>query len=148
MRLSPLARRLAQNRALAPSPEVRQTSPREPLEHRTSSGIAAEPKRIIEVERKDQCSKVSGERRLAQLGSGTGVRYQRKLIFSVEHRLPGRDERVELGALGELVALLVDLKVEKRDQIRDLVEVVLLTYTQPPFVRLGGDVSVERELVG
>ena len=89
-----------------------------------SSGIATEPKRVVEIERQNQGAKVPSPCLVTELASGRGVRCQHGFVFGVEHGLPGRDERIERGALVELVALFVDLKVEKREQIRDLVEVV------------------------
>src|SRR5207237_1877801 len=47
------------------------------------------------------------------------------VVLDLQHRLAGLDERQELVALLVAVALLVDLPVEVREQVRDLIEVVL-----------------------
>ena len=111
-----------------------------------SSRLTTEPKRVVEIEWKNQRAKAPDECRLTELGSGRGVRYELSVVFGVEHGLTRRDEGIERGALVELVALFVDLKVEKRDQVGDLVEVVLQAHTQSPLVRLVGDGAVEGEL--
>src|SRR3954447_25596522 len=80
-------------------------------------------------------------------GLGAELRLH-ELVLDLEDRLPRGDEGRERRALAVLRALLVDREVERRDELRDLVEVVLQADAQPAAVGLLVEPLVERQLVG
>src|SRR6185437_2334820 len=81
-------------------------------------GRRAGPARRVEAQ-------VFAHRGQAESGRLTAELGQRQVVFDVKDGLAGSNERLEQVALRVFGALLVDREVEVRDELRDLVEVVL-----------------------
>ena len=100
------------------------------LDHRPFIVIAADPKRLVEVEREDQCAQSEFPRPGAQFG---WVVDEALVVLGVEHRLVLLDERSVDVALVVLVALLVDARSRtRRRSVANLIDVVLQADQQTP----------------
>src|SRR4029453_15182178 len=99
--------------------------------HLLLSVVATDAERVVELGGKYERLQPES---LAPTPHTRWVPPERCVVFRVEHRLAGGDERPQRLTLGKLVTLLVDREVEVAGELGNLVEAVLQAHGEGPLV--------------